>query len=173
MTAAPSIPAGQISLFDAPAPKKTKLCATCKRERPLNLFAYTNKAKTEREDTCSTCRFPVDFTSEGGPKIRKSRSDALLNAPLASAIDPQPAACWMKAGDTIQVFLNNELTGQVVIGVLQVVSVSNGEKLREQKKYTVLRNKFVERGYQVMEIRRSEAAPAIERTAREGRAHGE
>lgn len=173
MTTAPTIPAGQIGLFDLPTKPKTKVCATCKRERPLNLFAYKGKDKTEREDTCSTCRFPVDFTSEGGPKIRKSRSDALLNAPLASAIDPQPAASWMKAGDTIQVFLNNELTGQVVIGVLQVVSVSNGEKLRKQKRYTALRNKFVARGFQLMEIRRSVAAPAIERTAREGRADGE
>lgn len=186
MTTAPSIPTGQRGLFDAPAAKKTKTCANCGHERSLNQFAWTNKSKTEREKICSTCRFPVDTRgpdarklpagiadTDAGPKIRKSRPDALLKAPYLPAIDPQPSACWMKAGDTVQVFLNNELTGQVVIGYLVVISVTNGEKLRKQKKYTVLRNKFIQRGYQLMEMRRSEVAPAIERTAREGRAHGE
>lgn len=182
MTAAPALPAGkQIGLFDPPAAPKTKVCAQCGKTRALSLYAWKDAAKTAREDTCNTCRFPVDTRGpvtrheevETGPKIRKTRSDALLNAPLLSAIDPQPAAAWMKAGDTVQVFLNNELTGQVVIGVLQVISVSNGEKLRKQKKYTALRNKFVARGFQLMEIRRSVAAPAIERTAREGRTYGE
>lgn len=169
-----ALPATQLGLFDAPKTPKVKHCVKCGMERNLSRFAWKDAAHTERLDVCNTCNnAPTLGKGQSASTPIAPTSAARLRAaekPYLPAIDPQPMTRLLATGDLVPVFVNVEGTGQTIVGVLYVTSAVSTERLRKAGRYTRVRNWFVTLGCQVLELRRSIAAPLIEATVRQGRA---
>ena len=167
MTALPNAPQqAQLSLFEQPrkaVPKpKTAICSICHNERAIGQFRWESKGV--RSDVCNTCRMSPPSTN-AKPAASGSARLAVINMPVLPM--PQPAPLWAaKKGDTFNLILNNEMTGQTLFCSVTVEGAKQTSKL--SRCYTRLRNLLVSQGWQIGQIRASVTASLMQQAVQGG-----